>query len=148
MFPSPRQGLGAVLGFDPLEAIRRQVLHQQPTVGRVVIRHQDPGGGKGNLRNRGDGLLPDGGPAGYRQGRQDQGKDAALSGRAGQPDLAAHQRREPPADAESEPGAAITGGVLAPALGEQMENLLLLIGRDAWSRVRHRDAQMEFAALF
>jgi hypothetical protein len=66
-----------------------------------------------------------------RAERDDDTHGRALAQFTFQPDLAAHERKQTPADREAEPGAAITPGGGGVSLGEGFEYLLLFLGRNA-----------------
>lgn len=70
---------------------------------------------------------------------------AALAGRAFDGNLAAHQVEETLGDGQAQAGAAIAAGGGAISLAEGIEDVLLLLGRDADAFVADAEFEVVFA---
>src|SRR5882724_11562576 len=72
--------------------------------------------------------------------RLEHGERGARAGRALDGDLAAHHAREAPRQREAEPDA-LGLAVVRPELVEDLEDRLVLLGRDPGTRVEHADGR-------
>ena len=151
------QALGAVGGADhPVARIRQVLLEQQDDVRVVVDRKYQPAATRSHLAR--DRLELFGGRGGDRLLLRRARQDAAISDRqaereagtrtrlALQRDIAAQEPREPPADRQPEPRAAILPGAAAVHLAEFLEHQLQLIQGNADAGVRDRDGDVLVAA--
>ena len=133
------QGLGAVAGRDHRGADGFQDGPRHRLVDDIVVGDQHPnpaevGGGPGLVGRRLLGRLGQGQIDGEPEGRA--GAGPALEG-----DVAVHQARQLLADRQAQARAAELAGRRGVGLGEDLEQLRLLLLADPETGVRHRELQ-------
>ena len=165
---SQREGRPAAGCDDPLELLLAREVEEDVREGRIVLDDQDGaiaglhvgavvvdldgrvGRGEEPRAVRVHGVGRVGGlrrPRGANRGgdpllvdeRNVEGEPAPAPGSAVEADLPAEEARDLAADRETEAGSAVIAARRAVRLLEGLEDDLVLLGRDPYARVRHRE---------